>query len=284
MTRAIAWVLLIVGVGLAAAGGTVLGPEMAATRSVTGPLAAIQRATEALDAAHQAHADAADALRSATPKTQEQAEQAVDARLAEVRAARQAIASLEASGAIDGSPAVTIRNLTVASKRTPPPGRRLVEWFWVGGPWWVAGLVLVVVGALLERRWVSAASRNPSGAGGAVSFVGTIDAIEAALDQMQPTLDTLEMDAPSAELRDELDRIQDELIGPLVDGRMQLAARHGNSAFSVYFTAFSGAERNLARAWSALTDGHSVVARASVARAREGLAEARAAWARVESA
>ncbi|MFK7930110.1 MAG: hypothetical protein AB8H79_18105 [Myxococcota bacterium] len=281
--RILAWLLLIVGVGLAAAGGTVLGPQMSTARSYTGPLGVAEEAMSALESAHAAHASAMDVLRHAERNGDNTtAQKGVQEATARLTAARATIADLQATGLLSASPPLTVSTLKAASEANPPPLERLMEWLSVGGPWWGAGLLMVVVGAFLERRHVRAQSRNPTTGAGAVDFLGTLDQIEHALDAVAAQIADLEMDGASGPVRDELDRVQDELITPLVDGRMQLAARHGNAMFSIYFSAFSGAERNLARVWSALTDGHSVVARESLARAQAGLKEARAGWDRAE--
>jgi hypothetical protein len=211
MMRIFAWILLILGVALAGAGGARLGSE-------AGGLAQAQERARVLSEA----------------------------------------------GLSDDEVTVAVGDAQAAVPKGPAPGERLVQWLVAGGPPWALGVVLVVVGALIERRAAAHASRRPDAASGAVDYPRALGEILSALRGIREQIRELPMDAPSAAPRAEIDRVQDELITPLVEGRAQLVARHGTSTFSVYFGAFSAGERNLARVWSALTDGHSVVARASL--------------------
>ena len=92
----------------------------------------------------------------------------------------------------------------------------------------------------------------------------------------------MDQDAPA--VRGRLDAIGFEHIAPVVDGRGQLIARHGMSAFAEYFSPFSAAERHLNRAWSALTDGHAPAARDALDRVSVELKTAQEAWEQCEAA
>lgn len=144
----------------------------------------------------------------------------------------------------------------------PPPRQRLQEWFVVGGLGWLGGLSLIVVGAVLSRMQVA---EDNAGTGttqqGRVDFVQTLKAVRAQIEVVSNQIAELPMDADSEAPRALLDAIQSEHLQPLVEGRGQLIAKHGLGGFAGYFGTFSAAERNLNRCWSALTDGHSVVAR-----------------------
>ena len=95
---------------------------------------------------------------------------------------------------------------------------------------------------------------------------------------MKSDIAELPFDDDAAPVREALDRLQFEVITPLVDARGQLIARHGLAKFATYFGPFSGGERNLARCWSALTDGHAEVAREALVRADELFEQAEEAW------
>ena len=64
----------------------------------------------------------------------------------------------------------------------------------------------------------------------------------------------------------------------IVEARATFVARHVLATFTDYFSPFSAGERQLARAWSAVTDGHSVEARRSLGNARESFTHALDAW------
>ena len=87
------------------------------------------------------------------------------------------------------------------------------------------------------------------------------------LEKVQEMIADLPMDADAASARVALDSLGADVLTPLVEGRGQLIARHGLAGFAEYFGPFSAGERNVNRAWSALTDGHSVVAREALVNA-----------------
>jgi len=157
----------------------------------------------------------------------------------------------------------------------PGPAARLGGWFAAGGVGWGAGVALVVAGAVLARRQ-RAAEATAEGGDGRVDFDAAVHRLLAEVDALAELLEPLEIDRDHPEVRDRLDALAAEVIGPVVEGRMQLVARHGLGAFTGYFSPFSAGERNLARCWSAITDGHAVVAREALQRARGAFVEARA--------
>lgn len=166
----------------------------------------------------------------------------------------------------------------------PGPMARLVGWLQVGGVGFGAGVVLIGAGAMMARRQLAASSRGEGDSAAAlVDFESTVEEILAEIDAMTVELDAVEMEDTAPELRERLDLLAEQKIGPLVDGRGQLVARHGIGPFAEYFGLFSGGERNLARVWSALTDGHAVVAQQSIVTARVGFAEALDAYRAAES-
>jgi hypothetical protein len=159
----------------------------------------------------------------------------------------------------------------------PSPSVRLYGWFAAGGTAWSAGLVLVVAGAWLARRDLRARQRQPRPGETRVSFTEGIEQVLTEIDALVPLVEALAMDAPSATVRERLDRLQDEILTPIVESRHALIVEHGLSDFAVYFGSFSAGERNLARAWSALTDGHTPTAASALHAARQAFLEARAA-------
>ncbi len=166
----------------------------------------------------------------------------------------------------------------------PGPMDRLTGWLSVGGLGWGVGVVLIGVGAGLARRQQAAESQGGDGEGGRVNFEVTTSRILAELDTLASELADLPMDDTAPAARERIDAVMDDVIGPLVDGRGQLVAKHGLESFAEYFGLFSGGERNLGRVWSALTDGHAEVARESLAVSRAAFADALEVYRRVDRA
>jgi len=144
----------------------------------------------------------------------------------------------------------------------PGPQERLISWFQTGGLGWLVGVVLIIGGAVLARMQVAEDNAGTgTGSGGRVDFVATMAETRSRLSALQEMIADLPMDAPANKARLAIDSLGDDVLNPLVEGRGQLIARHGLAGFAEYFGPFSAGERNVNRCWSALTDGHSVVAR-----------------------
>lgn len=168
--------------------------------------------------------------------------------------------------------------LAEGTEAAPPgPSVRMGEWFAEGGTLWIAGLVVLVAGGLLGRREQARAYAAGETGDGSTDVAGTLDAMASAIDALEAALAGAADDADLPEARAELDRLRDEVVEPLVEGRGALMARDGIGRFASYFGPFSAAERNLARAWSALTDGHVPTARQALVAARAAVGQARAA-------
>jgi len=166
----------------------------------------------------------------------------------------------------------------------PGPRVRLAQWWAVGGPGFVGGVLLILAGAVLGRRQVFAEARGDVEDVVRVDFAVALDQVEEALIALEPVLRELPMGDTADVVRDRLDELQVDVIAPVVDGRGQLMARHGVATFAEYFGPFSAGERNLNRVWSTLTDGHAEAARQALVEARSGFAEARRAWQQAEAA
>ena len=157
----------------------------------------------------------------------------------------------------------------------PGPTERLQGWFAAGGVGWAGGLVLIVAGATLA-----------GGGDGAVAVEFPVEVKKAIdeIDRLAALIAELPMDADHPETRDRIDALSFDVLTPVVDARGRYIARHGLGAFTEYFSPFSAGERQLARAWSAITDGHAVVARESLSNAQRSFQSALDAWTKAEAA
>lgn len=166
----------------------------------------------------------------------------------------------------------------------PPPRQRLAEWGAAGGVGWGVGVLLIGVGAVIARRQQAAEAAGTGGTSeGRVDFPASVQRVLDQLADVGARIADLPMDDDAPEVRESIDAIADELLLPVVEGRGQLMARHGIARFAEYFSPFSAGERYLHRVWSALTDGHAEVARASLQRSRESFQQALTAYEAVES-
>ena len=199
---------------------------------------------------------------------------------ADVRA--KAAAALAKDGLIPSADAFDARyeaaTAQVEGATTPAPGARIAQWFAAGGLGWVLGVGLVILGAVLARRAGASGAEDGDAGAGAVTFDGALDALEAGVDAAATAIADLKMGADAPEVRRELDALRDTWITPVVDRRQELINRFGIGPFGQFFGPFSGVERSLNRAWSALTDQHPPAAREALVDARRELAAARAAY------
>ena len=266
MKRAIGIALLGVGIVIAAAYGSLNGErhvsfrqakaKQAMTASVMGTVKAGQElnaklASEGVDFGAMSPKEGIDFVKK-TPELEKQ-----------IKATEDAYARMKAWGENGKAELVAIAaDGEVTKIGLPGPQQRFMEWFSAGGIGWIVGLVFIVVGAVLARMQdAEEASGSSPSAGGRVDFTKTIGEVQQRIAAIASDIADLPMDADATTAREALDALDVELLSPLVEGRNQLVAKHGLAGFAEYFGPFSAGERNLNRAWSALTDGHAVVAR-----------------------
>ena len=174
---------------------------------------------------------------------------------------------------------------TLSAVILPKPMERLTQWFEVGGIGWLAGVLLIIGGAILARKQQQ---MEMSGVGetatDTVDFLVSVNEVLERLERLAELLKELPMDQDSAPARELIDGVFNELIEPVVDNRGRYVARHGLAVFADYFGAFAGGERNLARTWSAVTDGHSEEARAALGRSVDSFTQAKESWEKAEAA
>lgn len=158
---------------------------------------------------------------------------------------------------------------------SPKPMERWWQWMDRGGWTWGAGVGLVVVGAGLARRSsTSGPSASLGGTASELDLKGTIAALTSLIDELQARLSDTPLDADCREERDDIDRAFEKYISPVIDARQRLSDRFGATKYSVIIGHFAAGERNLARSWSALTDGRADVAREALKKSRNAFEEA----------
>jgi hypothetical protein len=256
MSRMLPLVLLVLGIGVAASFGARNGPSHTTWRQAIALHASLS-AIQTMD------------LSGETP----------DERAEKSQAYHEAIDALIATGALghaDELPA-KVAEAEAAIPPVPEPRTRLSEWAVTGGPGFAVGVLLIGVGAFLARRQQSEEAAS-GGAHGDLDFPGTVAGLAREAAELAKQAAQVPMDTDAPELRAAIERLHNEQIAPLVETRGSFIAKHGIGVFAEYFGPFSGGERNMARAWSALTDGHSIVAAKALTTAATSFEQAAAAW------
>jgi hypothetical protein len=293
MKGVIALALLVAGVCVSATSGSLLGgaeghrAELKAQQAVTGSFVAAltacdETATEAMGEPEQSASDLA-----AIEQTQLGCRVGVirgwDTDLAEsdrTDAQLAAEKSAEISAAISEVQALNAEAEAAIDAMTMlAPGLRFMEWFGKGGVGWLLGLVLV--GAVLGRQDAYARATAPThGSSDTPNFDDAVVTLLAATAQMKPLVAATEDGDDCAEARAIIETLEATVLAPVVDDRGRYQARDGVAVFAEYFGPFSAGERNLARAWSSLTDGYPHVAADALVAATTAFEQAAAAYAK----
>ena len=210
----------------------------------------------------------------------------VQATLARASLAEAALATAERDGAkplstVDRAAAEAAVAARAVLKKEPPLDR---VWSWGSraGLLFLLGLALLIAGGLLARR-VEAAQLGESGSEGGAAGAGSLEAqlkeISNEIEALCATGATLLSEiggypGPNAQISTLQAKLSTLSAGPVAElGEQRRLLQHklGLRAFATLFSELSGAERNLNRAWSALTDGHLGEAQASLERARDAM-------------
>jgi hypothetical protein len=155
---------------------------------------------------------------------------------------------------------------------------RLGDWFDVAGAQFLAGVVILTLGAVLGRVAIGRDGAARAGADGA-DFPGQLALLGEAIEAARTALG----DEPLAATRSRIERALLEVVTPMIDARSALQRRFGLGGCALVIGPLSGAERQLNRVWSVLVDEHVEEAARSLDAAAAELAHARRALAELEA-
>lgn len=148
---------------------------------------------------------------------------------------------------------------------------RIDAWGSVAGWPFAAGALLMVTGGVIARRAMARHAHEQAHAGGETADTHTLLArIEAAVTALPE--DNPETHAQT--LRHQLDVLLEELIPEFIEVRQRHEIALGALGYAELSSAFASAERNLARAWSALTDEAWAEVPPCIAGARQAISQA----------
>ena len=280
--------LLVLGVGIAAASGSRNSDAITVNRQAQAKLAVAESLEEAVEDGRKLNATLKEEgidLATLTFEGHKKLLETDERMQAMVKRNKEATKKTQDWGmpAEEASVLVHLAEREVSAAALPGASERVGEWFAVGGVGWLVGLVLIVCGALLARMQ-QAEDNAGSGAGatGRLDFEASIADARERIAAIRTLIADLAMDADAPKARDAIDRLTNEVLEPIVEARGQLISRHGLAGFAEYFGPYSAGERNVNRAWSALTDGHAVVARQALESADTAFASAEATFSRVD--
>ena len=153
-------------------------------------------------------------------------------------------------------------------------GDRIWAWADEAGAPFAAGLVLMIAGGLIARR-----RKKPTESQSGATKSDELFDTPAALEAISAIVSELDEDgdarAEQPAIRATLDRLLDEAIPELLTHRQAMIDTLGLGRFAEMIGQFAGMERNIARAWSALTDEAYGEVGPSIRRAKQFLENAR---------
>ena len=158
-----------------------------------------------------------------------------------------------------------------------PPGVRVKAWFSESGVPFLAGLFLVILGAIMGRKAMKAeAMGGPKKGQAPVDFGLLLGTLRGDVDALLVQMDGTEApgDADKEAIKVAVEALQLEKFAPLVEARVKLQVRYGLAGYAEVFGPFSGGERRVNRVWSALVDNHWPEAHSSMRVAAEQLKQA----------
>ncbi|MGB0646670.1 MAG: hypothetical protein ACPGQS_05800 [Bradymonadia bacterium] len=174
--------------------------------------------------------------------------------------------------------------LKTLSQTLPSPTTRLTEWLASSGLIFLAGIALIICGAVLTRRTRDGHQQAVDNSDGQPLDIRAISNMLHDLHERVSTLSAEARDiqgptrADANALKARIENLQLSHFEPLVASRNLIQQQIGLTAFAEMFSPFSSGERNINRAWSTLVDEHwseclSSLGRASLAikRADESL-------------
>lgn len=151
-------------------------------------------------------------------------------------------------------------------------GRRVAEWRDEHLLQLLAGLFLIVAGAVLARMADGRSREISLTSGGSVNWTQTMGRLREEANRF---LDALSADEPDLDaIRGEIGHVSQNVLDPAIASRHELELRLGLAAYAAVMGPLSGYERALNRAWTALADHHRSEAIASLELALAQLTEA----------
>ena len=148
---------------------------------------------------------------------------------------------------------------------------RIEAWGGVAGWPFAAGALLMMAGGVIARRGMAREAHAH-----ATAAEGTPDthALLVEIDSAVAALPEGDVEANAEALRHQLDDLLDEKMPAFADARQRHELAIGAAGYAELSSAFASAERNLSRAWSALTDEAWAEVPSCIAAARQAMTQA----------
>ena len=143
-----------------------------------------------------------------------------------------------------------------------PAATRLDDWIDEAGAQFLAGLLLLTLGAVLGRVAISREGDAETTADGR-DFGATLASLQETITRIR---DLQDEETPE-EIRARIEAALETLVLPMIDARGVLQHHYGLGGSALVLGPLSGAERQLNRAWSALVDEHTPEGQQSLAAA-----------------
>ena len=162
------------------------------------------------------------------------------------------------------------------------PAARFMEWVDVGAVLFLAGVVLIIAGALGTRRQERAQAAELGRQHDTLDLSAHVSTLISGVQVLRQRLD--ESPVPRQDVLDGIEQLQVEQLDPLLANRHALELRFGLAGFASLVGPLSSAERFLNRAWTTLVDHHVAESASSLEQAITALESVIQAYQDIESA
>jgi len=156
----------------------------------------------------------------------------------------------------------TFTEAAVAESAVVPAAQRLSEWRAAHLVMLLAGLILIITGAVMARLADARHREISLTASGGNDWGETLQRLKGDTSRF-----LLELENPDTRLdqvREQINHVRQSVLEPLIASRHELEIRLGLAAYAAVLGPLSGFERAFNRAWTALADHHRAEATASL--------------------
>lgn len=160
--------------------------------------------------------------------------------------------------------------IVLAAYRTPEDKFAANPHRWYAIALIIVGVVLAIALRRIARANATQTSPSAGASGGTVDLAASRIALVEGSRRVHSELDAKDIEAN----KDAITELLQAHVEIIVDQRSTLSERFGLGPFTAFLSDVSRGERNLNRAWSALTDQHVEEARTALASAAEAFEEA----------
>ena len=181
----------------------------------------------------------------------------------------------------EGQTALSGGAQSVHARGAVDPGERFRDWANGNLDLFLAGIILIVGGAVMTRRRQRHERQALSAGESSFSFEDELARLARVLAGISQSFDAEAVD--TLDIRNEIERLEISILEPLFENRQRLELQYGLAGYVSVIGPLAGTERFLNRTWTTLVDHHVSEARASLTQAVNSTLAAQEALAKLDA-